>query len=539
MAKILGYKRKLSYYLKLIDMREKDGDLWGVLDACRNAKNMTKSKCKKASFDVLIANTYYKMEEHLLACGSFFKAISVDELRCSCLFGIGRSLACLNLFDLSLEYFETAIKWDSDNKFSQSILQWTEYIMSKIDDPKTLIDEIIKNAKIALLKKEYETAINCLKPLLSKSEKAQNYYALALFLQGNLIESACQNQINLKSDGNIFALCLQYDIYKKNGNIVGQQQIATQILNAKTENIDYLTNKALFLVKHGFYRESVDTFKLCLNLAPYSPKLHLFLAQASYNAGNIDDALYYVSRARWIDFDNPIYMFYYDLFKKQSLPKPIKVFDGFDKQCASQKIQELSDNLDDANFVFFLFKNHFLLEDLSYGIANDDDVCNKASQILANTQNKNGKIFFNEMLLSIKPNSYKKFLMLRCALFSEKFNKIKLVYNLKFLEIKTQKNDLTIFNSKIKAGICNAHAYAFCSFLNQKDIDKVLKNAKQILNKKIFLSLDENELACLMLGDNLVVFSCACKFFKVDIEKVKLYKSLLNFSNLENYETQN
>lgn len=539
MAKILGYKRKLSYYLNLIDMREKAGDLWGVLDACRNAKSMVKSKAKKAGYDVLIANTYYKMEEHLLACDSFFKAINIDELRCSCLFGIGRSLACMGLYDLGLDYFETAIKWDTDNKFSQSVLWWTEYILNKIDDPETATNKVIENAKNALLQKEYEIAKKCLKTLLGKSVKAQNYYALALFLNGDLEEADQQNKINLQQKDNVFAMCLQYDIYKKLGNIVGQKEITNQILKTDSSNVDYLTNKALFLAKHGFYGESVDALLSCLKAMPFSRKLHLFLAQASYNAGKIEDALYYVSRARWIDFENPIYMFYYDLFKKQELAKPVKVFDGFEKNNANKKIEELDKNLDEPNFVFFLFKNHFLLEDLSFGVMSSNLICDKASNVLAHTQNKNGKVFFNDLLMSAKPNLSKKFLMLRWAFFSERFNKIKLVCNLKFLEIKTQKKDYAVFNSQIKAGVCNALAYAFCNFLEQKEIDKILKNAKQILKKQIFMSLNEKELACLMLSSNALSLVCACKFFNVDIEKVKLYKSLLNFSNLENYERQN
>lgn len=539
MAKILGFKHKLSYYLNLIDTREESGDLWGVLDACRNAKNLATCKIKKQSFDVLIGNTYYKMDEHLLACESFFKAVWVNELRCACLFGIGRSLCCLNLFDLGLDYFETALKWDYDGKFAEDILWWTDYVLTKINSKETANARILEYGKALISQKRYKDAITCLYQITNYSEKAQNFYALALFLDGEIDVAERQNAANLRHKDNIFAMCLQYDIFKAKSNTLEQNKMLDKIINAQSLDADYLLNKALFLSKNELYSQSLAVLEQCLKIKKYSPKLHLFCAQVNYNLGKVEEALYNVSRAKWIDFDNPIYMFYFDLFKKGELRKPVKITQKFDKEHGRAKIDELKTRLLEPHFSIFLFKNHFLLENLTYGFIENDSICDMASSILANAKNTEAKRLFGDLLFSVKPNLYKKFLMLRHAFYSEKFNKIKLVCNLKILEIKTKKSQYIGFAGPIKAAVCNAFAYAFCHFLGREYIDNIIKNARQVINKQIFLSLSENELSALLLCNNPVVFKSVCQFFSVDEIKVSLFKNLLFFSNLENYEKQN
>lgn len=536
MKNILGFKHKLSYYLSLIDSREQAGDLWGVLDACRNAKRLANCKVKKQSFDVLIANTYFKMEQYPLACESFFKAISVPELRAACFFGVGKSLTCLNNFNLALDYFETALKWDNENKFSEEILWWTDYILSKINSPQIANLRVLEYGKKLLKNKQYIEAEKVLKTIAQKNDKAGNFYALSLFLNDKTEFANSVNQQNLTQKNNIFALCLQYEINKKMHSEKLNNEVLKQIVTKKSQNPDYMLNKALFLFKNQMYAPCLQALKECLDLNEYNPKVLLFCAEASYNVGNIEDALYYTSRARWIDFDNPVYLFYFDLFKKEKLKKPVKLSQKLDSQISQQKISELKQNLQSHQFVSMLFKNHFLLEDFSYGFLADNDICNRASCILVESKKQEPKQFFNDMLVSIKPTFYQKFLMVRQSFYSEKFNKIRFVSGFKFLEIKTNKADFKHLNAQIKAGVCNAFSYAFCFGLGQNEINNILKTAKKIQNKNIFLMLNENELSCLLFCKNQFIFKNACLFFGVQESRVVQFTSLIDFSNMESYE---
>lgn len=123
MAKVLNFKNKLTYFLNLIDKRQQEGDLWGVLDGTRNAVNYAKTKVEREGLDLLIGQTYFDMGQYALSCEYFFRTAKIPHLRSACFFGIARNLVCVKKYDLALDYLEATLKWDFNQSFTGAVLE--------------------------------------------------------------------------------------------------------------------------------------------------------------------------------------------------------------------------------------------------------------------------------------------------------------------------------------------------------------------------------------------------------------------------------
>lgn len=531
MVKILNFKHKLSYYLNLIDARKENGDLWGVLDACRNALNYCKLKAQKQSIEALIGQTYFEMGLNKLACEHFYRALKVPEMRASAFFGIGRSLVLMNKFDLALEYFDTAIQWDYNSQFQGVILEWINEIKIKINNPLIMQDRLILTAKNLIRMNKFNQAEEVLKPLLKINQKASNYYSLSLLLKGDLEQANYFNNENLKDKNNFFAICLQYEIDMNLKLFSKAETTKNQIKLFEVKDADNMLHKAMFFAQQNDYETAFDVLQKAQNLQQYIPKLYLYCAISAYNIEKIDDALYFVSRARWLDFENPIYNFYYDVFKKQIAKRPVVLSEKFIEEFAKQKIDNVKNQLKSSMFVKYLEQNHFLLEDLTFSFLNDNEVCDKASKFLANSSSSLCKNLFANLLLSAEPNLYQKFLMCRQVFAVEKIKQLDMVCNYRYISVATKKYSAKYINNILKNSVYNALAYSVCYSFKQEVVNRVLHNANIIQNSNIEIELNENELTCYLFFDNTLIFQNACIFFGVEPFKVIQFKNLLKLTS--------
>ena len=94
MQKIVKFRKSLKYYLNLIYQRQTAGDLWGVLEAIKNAKSVCKNKRGQQKLNLMLAQTYYEMGQYDQSSNQFFKILPYTIFRASAFFGVGRNLVC-------------------------------------------------------------------------------------------------------------------------------------------------------------------------------------------------------------------------------------------------------------------------------------------------------------------------------------------------------------------------------------------------------------------------------------------------------------
>ena len=131
---ILKMTHNLTYYLKLFDTRKQNGDMFGALDAGRNALKFAKTRIDKDSINTLLGNIYFEMGLYKLSCEYYFRAISVPSTRAGAYFGVARNLIFMHRYNQSLDYFDKVLEWDNSGLFSEAVLEWTNFINKKIKE---------------------------------------------------------------------------------------------------------------------------------------------------------------------------------------------------------------------------------------------------------------------------------------------------------------------------------------------------------------------------------------------------------------------
>jgi len=118
---ILKFKQNLNFYLKLIDSRLAEHDYLGALDASRRAKENARTYVNQESLNLLIAEIYFNMELFTLSLQHYFRAMTINEVSASALFGIGACLMKMNHISLAYEYFDECICTPSHENFAPLI----------------------------------------------------------------------------------------------------------------------------------------------------------------------------------------------------------------------------------------------------------------------------------------------------------------------------------------------------------------------------------------------------------------------------------
>ncbi|MBQ8762001.1 MAG: hypothetical protein IJZ26_01620 [Clostridia bacterium] len=528
MSNITNFKHNLQYYLNLIDHRTESGDLWGALDASRNAKQHSKTRIERQGLEVVTAQCYFNMELHSLACRHFFRAVKIPHLRATAYFGIGRSLIFLNQLNLALSYFDACLNCDTNNIFTESILQWTEIIKEKLKSKISTEKNIIATAKNLINRRKFFEAREMLEPLAKQQNlQAKNMIGLSYYLEKNF-EKARQEVENVLFNFpfDVFSLCLLYDL-----DVSMQESIKIKLENVDTIDTNELIKLGLFFASLGDFKSAIKYFDKLIELKEYIPKVHLFSAICAYNLKDTEKALYNISRAKWLDCENTIYTFYYDIFRKNEEPNNLKVYEDLPLNIKEKKLENVTEALQRTDFCWLLNKSHFLLEDLEYATFNEQ-LCNEISLKLSTCKGSLAKDFFDRILLSVNHTKKHKFLMCKNALFSGKYDELDLVCNYKYISFYFSTKKLKAMYEKLKKAVCNAVAYVYCYDLGKEVLNGVWQLSEKA-KKLEDTNITEDELTCLLLSNNTLILQNSCLFFNVSQIKVIQFKNMLKLIKTE------
>mgnify|MGYP002520989650 CR=1 FL=1 len=523
MAKVVNFKNKLSYFLKLIDKRSEQGDLWGVLDATRNAVSHSKTRVEKEGLDLLMGQVYFDMGQHALAIEFFFRAVRVPHLRASAFFGVARSLCCIKKFNLALDYLEATIKWDMTGTFCGAVLEWTHFIKESLKDPKAEVESLMLSAKHFLSQRDFKCAREILSSLKSDNEVLGLLALLNLFEEDYFQCEQYAKKVLFENEFDPLANCVLVEVYQKKNNEKLCKKQLEKLEEIETEIPDDLLKIALTLSRFQKFDKAEKFFeKLCLK-DEFNAKNHFFCGLCKFNIGKIEDALVCESKARWLDGENPLYLFFFELIKTGDILPFVEIKARLPKQVQKEKIENLLEIFFSGNFSKEVQKSFYLLEDVKWSFSLKDlCITDHASNALFCSGNKEALKLAQNLMLSPKLSARQKFLMTKNALLSNKVFQIDFVCNFHFSSFKISKNELSVFsNPNIKNGVCEAISYAECFFPKEMILEKIVKKSLKINKISTFLDIKSAKVACLLLWEYPSIFVSACLFFDVNPKEIE------------------
>jgi len=517
MAKIIKFKNKLSYYLDLLDSRQKNNDLWGVLDALKNAQTYSKTKIEKDGLWLLFGQTYFEMGQYKKSSDCFFRAVYITHLRAGAFFGIARNLVCLKKFNLALDYLEATLKWDFCDEYTEAVLEWTAHIKNNMNDVLFEHKNLIHTAKNLILKQKYLDAQNILQTLKSDSQTL-SLLAYCNFLNEDFTKAIQLSKEVLEQDENNFlSLFVLFKIYENKNNLKANSILKQIVMSDFCDDLN-LKSAALFLSEMKMFFEALKFFEKLCKIDEFCANNYLLCGLCLFKLKKIDDSLFYISKAMWLDSEDPIYLFFYELIKTNGLDINTKIEAKLPKNIEEEKTKTLLEIFFSGKFDVELNKSYFLINDIvwSYSLKNlslTEDVSNAIS----NSKNQKANSVFCDLLLSHGPTKLQKFLMVKSALFSNNFYSISFVCDYSYSSFKLKKNEMQKFKNKnFREGVCDAISYVECFFPKQMLLEKVFKKAQKEQNSQFLLNMSHSVIACFLLKDFFEVFDKACLFFGTD-----------------------
>lgn len=537
MEKVLNFKNKLSYFLNLIDKRQQEGDLWGVLDATRNALSYSKSKIEREGLDLLIGQVYYDMGQYSLSCEYFFRAVHIPHLRSACFFGIARNLICVKKYDLALDYMEATLKWDFCNTFTGAVLEWTRVIKVNMDNPNFENENLFKSAKNLISKGEWLSAKEILQTLKSDDD-TQSCLALCYMLEEDFSTAEkMAKEVLFSNPDNVMANCIMIEIAQHRENeSLATRHLQKLYLNETVKSEDVLKIAILFASRKDWVKALIF-FERLIKVDEFNPKNHLLCALCCHNLNKYDDALFHVSRARWLDIENPLYLFFFQLLKTNDLPDEVTIRSRLPKEIETQKIESLLEIFYSGKFSQEINKSYYLLQDVEWSFSlYNIQITQEASSALCNCRHKSSVALIKKLLLSPRPNTHQKFVMAKNALLSNNFYTIDFVCNLRYSSFQISKNELSqIKNVQVRNGICGAISYIECFYPEEMKISELSRHALKEQNNPLINNMSADTISCFLLYKYPKIFLSACTFFDVPREKIEqLYKAVASTNEAEN-----
>ena len=522
MAKIVKFKSKLSYYLDLLDSRQKSGDLWGVLDALKNAFAHSKTKIEKDGLWLLFGQTYFEMGQYQKSCDCFFRAVYITHLRAGAFFGIARNLVCLKKFNLALDYLEATLKWDFCDEYAQAVLDWTAHIKNNMNDVLFEHKNLIDTSKNLILKQKFLDAQKILQTLKS-DEQTLSLLSYCNFLNEDFskAESLAKEVLNL-DENNFLALFVLYKIYG-NLNMQKQQSILKQIVLGEYNDCLSLKSVATFLSQKQMFYEALKFYEKLCKIDEFDAKNYLLCGLCLFKLKKIDDSLFYISKAMWLDSENPLYSFFYELIKTNGLDDNIKIEAKLPKNIEKEKIKILLEIFFNGKFNEEIKKSYYLIRDIIWSYSLKDlSLTQNASSAICNSKNQKALSVFNNLLLSNSPSKNQKFLMVKSALFSNNYYLISFVCDFSYSSFKLKKNEMQKFKNKnFREGVCDAVCYVECFYPKLMLLKKILKKAQEQQYSQFLKNMPHNVVACFLLKDFAEIFEKACLFFETDQSFIK------------------
>ncbi len=522
----------LSYYLKLFDVRKKDGDMFGALDAGRNALKYAKTHIDKDSINLLLGNVYFEMHLYTLSCEYYFRALNVPSTRAGAYFGVARNLIFLRRYNLSLNYLDKVLEWDSSGLFSDVVLEWINFIHIQIneEEQKSAFDKLQSTAKKLMQRKDFLSALSTLDKALAlcpEDDDVLLLYAQCLYSLGQ-VDKARQiiKTVIIDNHDNQTARLLLCEI------CVHDEDLTSLGTLLRTIDVEQLNDTQLLCLGKIFayianFEEAISVFLRLVKIRPYSPKVYLYLAICYHNLHDSENALYYLAQARWLDFENVVLMDYSRIFA--STQDVLSLVDTLPSDVAQTKIQKLEEQVVQPKFVDNWLHSPLLMDDTDWLFGTCFyDVGEKLSHKLSLSHSKKVKKYCCKVLLSVRPNLRQKFFLTREMLRAQKTKTLDLTANLTYRSFSIKLPKICQAVDLFKNSITNAWAYVEC-YANNTNISKRAKQlCDAILIKGLQNEIDEYVLTCLMFCDNYTVMLSACRYFDVDIAKIENAKNMLN-----------
>lgn len=524
--KILKFKKSLKHYLKLIEQRKQENDTWGVLEATKNALENAKTKTDKNGLLMLLASCYFEMEEYNLSNTFFFQTATIPHLKAGSFFGIGRNLVLQKRFNLALDYFELSLSFDTFSIFAEPILEWTKEIKRNMDDISFEHKNLQEKAKRLIIQKDFKEAEKILESLQSDTTTLTLLAVLRLFQKDFGSAERLSKQVLLNEQENPLANIVLIDVFNHFGKTQAFNHLLQKMENFSPEKFEDNEKLGLVFSKQKNFSVALKFFKKCLEKKEFCPRIYLFCALCLQNLKNNTDALYYLSHARWIDFENPIYVFFFELLHENQ-NFSFDISKKLPKEIEKQKIENILEIFYSGKMEETLTKSHTLLLDVEWIFSLEDEkLWSLSSEALSNSGSKKSKNLLRKILLSPAPSQKEKYVITKNMLLSKNFFQFHIVSNMHFSSFSLKKNELQKFNPKFLRAVSKAVSFSECFFPQERLLEKIFLAARKIQNDKLLQSFSSNILSCLLLFPYPKVFENACEFFCVDKKQVENIKTL-------------
>ena len=102
-----------------------------------------------------------------------------------------------------------------------------------------------------------------------------------------------------------------------------------------------LKSVATFLSQKQMFYEALKFYEKLCKIDEFDAKNYLLCGLCLFKLKKIDDALFYISKAMWLDGENPLYSFFYELIKTNGLDDSIKIEAKLPKNIETEKVKIL------------------------------------------------------------------------------------------------------------------------------------------------------------------------------------------------------
>ena len=538
MGKILKFNNNLDYYLKLYDTRKIDNDLLGALDAARSALTRAKTRIDREAINLLLGQVYYDMGLFALSCEYYFRAIKTPFSRAGAYFGIGRSLVMMDKLLLALEYFDAVLAWDYKDEFTDAVLEWSEVIKNKLKKAEsTNLNKKIKTNIAGIFRiKKYNEAESYLSQLVELYPNDPDYNILLVqcYFYQKKFDDARRVLFDIlrlfPENINALVMSCQLCIYVEDYSSLDEYLHLLSKLEI-TEQGQMLSIGNIYF-NLGRYNIASQYFEQALSNNEYKPKLLLYIAICYYNQGDYENSLFYVARARWIDFESPTLVQFYNLFREQQYSEHLGLSDRLPDAVVAQKYELVKSYLENENFGQEFLRSNTMLDDLEWSLTLSEFEINQLlSMRLTSIKHKKAINMVSKILLSTRPTIKQKFLFTKYALQSGNYKYIDLTANYKFRSFSTKMQKALFNNELVRNAISSARAYVECYATGVDILSELHELSRAVIRKGNDIKIDENTLACAYFYQKSQVLFDACIYFGVDVGTVNLVLRELGINN--------
>ena len=527
MAKIVTFKNNLEYYLRLYDSRMLDNDLLGALDACRSAYSHAKTRIDRNAICLIIGQIYFDMQLYSLSCDYYFRAVCVPSTRAGAYLGIARNLIMLGKFSLAIEYLDNVLTWDFLDKYTQDVLYWNNTIKQKLNTYnsnntsqklKININNLFRLGKFA----ELDTYLSDIKSLYPTDyEFAIMYAKNKIYLKDYTSARKIIFDILNTSPNHTQALLLLARLCVILEDYNTAREYLSNLLKITDLDTDTLLSIGGIYFELKEYSQAITCFIKVLDTHAFRPKLLLFTAISYYNLNDTENALYYIGKARWLDFDNPLFKQFYKLFKSAEYNQTLPLSQQLPQSVIEEKINNLISVLDKEEFSKFFFDTDGAEDDISWCMTLDQiPIIDKLSNTLTKLKNKKAINLTKQVLLSSHYSIYSKFCVTKNAITSGNYKYLDLNSNFTFRSFKVNlPNKYRKFPVLLNA-IANARAYIEC-YANKININNELHFISDLVINKPNIEFDEYTLTCTFFYQYHSVLSDVCRYFQVPLHSVQ------------------